>query len=281
MEQSSPGRRRARDGAITVAELVSRQPSAVREALHQLGVERVDAETTENGVGDAGTGSGTAHMRSRLVPRIAVVTVCALALCGAVTAAAMITGGRTGQFAQRGSGAEVIDSGVDQLSALRPDMLGRDPATAWGSSMPASTTRGQPSTTTERVNTPISPPTVSAITPPPTTPTPTTSKRPEIDPAIDLVQRFFKLLPLEPNSALGLLEPRLLGDDRPGVLSAWKSVTYISVQRIESRPDDKVFAAVILNQSHGRRTYMEQLLTVSRTNPKRITDLQLISAQRI
>jgi hypothetical protein len=277
VEQSTPGRRRARDGAVTVAELVSRQPSTVQQALHQLGVERVEAEP-EPGTGevdDGRIGPDTDGPRIRPVLRVAAVAASVLALCGAVTAAGIITSGRTGQFTQQRA-ASTEDSTIEGVAGLRPDVLDHDLSRP--NQQQVAPDSPPPMVVT---NTPIGPTPTATAAPNTTTHPPRTTSPPLVDPAIDVVKRFFHLLPVEPNNALGLVEPNLLGRDRPGFLNAWKSVRFVSVQRMENRPDGKVFAAVILHHGNGDRMYVEQLLTVTRSNPRRIKDVQLVSAQQI
>ncbi|SHG52174.1 hypothetical protein [Streptoalloteichus hindustanus] len=285
MDPSPSGRRHPRAGSISVAELIGQHPRPVRvPPPHLAEADRLVEEL----LGPAPTAEEDEEEGPRRVGRVARIvglTVGALVLCGAVAAAAMITGSPP-----HGGATTATPSTPSQISgvaALRPDVLDggltgrRDTAVATGAATAGATRTPGAATTT-------------AMTPTPTRvggPTSTTSgvgTRPiTTDPSagglgsgVEVVREFYRLLAVDPNAAFALLDPGLPGGDATGFATSWRGVRAVRLEDATPRLDGAVEARTAIQQADGGWLRVRQLLFVSETNPPRITGARLLSAQR-
>lgn len=96
--------------------------------------------------------------------------------------------------------------------------------------------------------------------------------------AEDLVRKFYANLPDSPAAAFDLLSPDVLDASLGEFLDAWSKVTSIDSVKVTQRADG-VHATVRMRLLGGGQLLLEQLLTVAES-PRRITGVQLLSAQR-
>ncbi|MFB9434031.1 hypothetical protein, partial [Streptoalloteichus tenebrarius] len=198
-----------------------------------------------------------------------------LVLCGAVAAAAVLTGSPPRGGATTGSaGAPTQISGV---AALRPDVLDRGlpgrretagaagVATTTGATPTRPAERGGPTTTATGVGT-------RSIT--------TDPSAGGLGSGVEVVREFYRLLAVDPHAAFALLDPGLHGGDPTGFTAPWQGVRAVRLEEVTPRPDGSVEARTAIHQADGGWLRVRQLLFVSETNPPRITGARLLSAQR-
>ncbi|MFD1050930.1 hypothetical protein ACFQ1S_38095, partial [Kibdelosporangium lantanae] len=84
----------------------------------------------------------------------------------------------------------------------------------------------------------------------------------------------------QPTQALGLLDGVLRASDLSHFVSSWSQVRDIQVLDVQQRSDNSLLAVVEMVLPDGGTARVQQLLTVTRTVPQRITGAEIISAQR-
>ncbi|RJQ79293.1 hypothetical protein D5S17_11280 [Pseudonocardiaceae bacterium YIM PH 21723] len=264
MNPSASGRRHERADSITVAELLEKQHATGTRELPRIVLPDPDhlefgedAELEEDGP----SGPMARWMRG------AGVLACCLTLCGSVAAAAMITNAPPGDEARS---VPVNSPGLTDAQALRPDWL-----------------------TGEQPQQPAAP--AVSTSPAGVAPTTTTSQKPQPGgllpgvqlpvgaAAIELVNRFYGLLPLDPRAAFALLEPNLLGPDPLGLIGSWRAVRAVQPDNVRLDPGDpnSVLATVRVQQADGSWVLMDHVFTLSESKPQRILHLTVKSIQKL
>jgi hypothetical protein len=273
VERPTSGRRHIRAGSITVAELIKNRPTPVRlpardddavtEEMVNVLAEPQPAAPAHQDV------SPNTHRRvparTRQAAKIAVLGVAAGVLCVSVAAASIITTHR-----QATPEAAVQPSvPMTDAQALLPNLFTLGPAAAQ-----RRTTNGLPLPPKGAATTTVDAP-PAAHAPAPSHPVPAE------DPInAELVRRYYDLLASQPTQALGLLDGVLRASDLSHFVSSWSQVRDIQVLDVQQRSDGTLLAVVAMALPDGGTARVQQLLTVTKTMPQRITGAEIISAQR-
>jgi hypothetical protein len=288
--------------SIPVADLIGKQrllPAATVLLREEAAADRPGGGASEPSDPPA---QDSPSSKAAKLGRIAGYSAGALALCGYVAAASLITG-RTQSV---GAVAQVAQpSAITGAAALRPDLLGAQlgapvdgrvtpttmtdqtpesnaPPTARPSEeqqgtpeggMPQATTEATPQTTQTPQATPLA--TAQSDSEQPVKTEPSTAGRGDAE----VVRQFYRLIRAQPAAAFGLLDPVLGGSDRSGFISSWSAVRAVNVERVESRPDKSILAVVSLQRSDGSWLVVQQLLRTTDTTPLRIAGVEILSAQ--
>jgi hypothetical protein len=235
------------------------------------------------------------------VARFAGYTAGALALCGYVAAASLITG-RMPSIGAVAPSAQ--PSAITGATALRPDLLGAQLGAPVDSPVTPTTTSDEtpvssvPPTArpsgeqqdTSNVGTPQATAQATPFATPqsdsqrpvnPSTAEPSTASPSAAGPDdnAEVVRQFYRLIRSQPAAAFGLIDPVLRGSDSSGFVSSWSAVRAVNVERVESRPDKSILAVVSLQRSDGRWLVVQQLLRTTDTTPLRIAGVEILSAQ--
>ncbi|WP_141980385.1 hypothetical protein [Saccharothrix saharensis] len=99
-------------------------------------------------------------------------------------------------------------------------------------------------------------------------------------PQVDIVRRFFELLPAKPAEASRMLSPELLGGSARDFAESWGHVQAITIESTALRPDGGVLAVVSMQERTGRWLRVEQLFRLTDTSVPRIVATEILSAQR-
>ncbi|MEU4740517.1 hypothetical protein AB0G02_08610 [Actinosynnema sp. NPDC023658] len=253
---TTSGRRHNRAGSVTVAELIRNQPTPVRIRTRDL------AAATHGLL----TGPPTAEVdpappgrRTARAAKLAGVVTGAVLLVASIAAASVLAGNRpAGPVEPR---VEPPGS-ITGSSALRPDLLSTRLDSGPGGAAPVQ--RAAPLA----VDAPQAPPIM--------VPPPQVDVGPE--PQVDIVRKFFELLPTRPSDASRLLSPELLGDARDFVES-WGHVQAITVESTALRSDGAVLAVVSMQERTGRWMRVEQVFRLTDTSVPRIVSTEVLTAQ--
>jgi hypothetical protein len=276
VERLTTGRRHIRAGSVHVTDLIGKPP-----------VELPDPRSPEAGQPDSGGALDTLLERSSEGPtshrrppskgaqlaKIAGLGLGAFVLCASVVYGSMITGRRDGPPAQAGARPAAQISGEE---ALLPDLLNQvvpSPDATGEPRLPHAPTQA-----TGRIDN-TGAPTVPAGPPAPEAPAAGPAASDESLSKIELVQRFYELVPTAPNQAFTLLDSTLLGTDLGEFVRSWTSVSDIQLLDVQPRGDD-VLAIVRLHLADGSYLRVQQLLEVANTVPRRIVGAEILSAQR-
>lgn len=293
MDHEVSGKRHVRDGSVTVAEIIGRQPHFVSGSpLNEIELPKpppVPRLARERPVDEV-------HPPS-LLARVATLTVGTLALLGAVGATAAISGTPPAQPPAQGpAGAPITGE-----NALRPDLVAQRlgylpqrapfPVTDTGlpsvrpTTVPSAAAPGPASQQPGAATTTGQPP-GSAGSPPAGLPsassapasTHETTAEPE-QPA-EVVRAFYQRLRDKSGDAQSLLSPGLLGSDLPGFLLSWRSVRAVEPIAITTQPDGSVLGTVAVQQANGSWLRLQQHFSLSAAHPPVIDRVELISAQQ-
>lgn len=300
MDHEVSGKRHVRAGAVTVAELIERQPSLIALPPEVL----LDMEI----------GAGVPQPRLAAVPerprpdevarppslraRILALTFGTIALLGAVSATAAISGAQpTGQVTQEPMGAPITGANalrpdkvaqrLGYLPQLQPQPLASTEQSASRPTMnqPGSTAPGQSSipsvapTASASPQLGLSSPQIPLIAPSDPTSSTTDMAVAAVSPT-DVVRSFYKRLEDKSGDAQTLLEPGLLGTDLPGFQLSWQSVRSVVPVSVTQQPDGSVLGTVSVQQSNGSWLRLQQHFTLSDARPPLIDRVELISAQQ-
>lgn len=269
---ATTGRRHARAGSISVAELMKQQPGPMRILSNE------DAATdalvtsllgpTENMTATTAVIPVVPGRRRRAktspAARAAGLLTGAIVLVAAITGAAVLVGKRPANTGVPVSERPVALSGA---SALRPDVLS---AQLPNERPPAQTTAG---------TTPMPMPQPSALlleTAEPSTPEVSVGPQPQVD----VVKRFYELLTTTPNAAAKLLSPDLVGASPREFAESWGKIKTVNVDQTSVRPDGSVLAVVSMQELDGSWLRIEQLFWLTDTSQPRIVGTEVLSAQR-
>lgn len=283
MDRLTTGRRHIRAGSVTVTELLSRQASPTHCSSPTAPDNKIPEIPTlddEDAVTDTIPAVvEAAHRREptrgvQLV-KLASLGVAGVVLCGAVTISSVVAH-------QRREAANTTARPSMQITggqALLPDKLAE--TLPEGATPMATPVRDRPfvapnSAQDEPASTSVQEP----ATPLSDTGTTASSGGTTLDPvsAEDLVRKFYANLPDSPAAAFDLLSPDVLDASLGEFLDAWSKVTSIDSVKVTQRADG-VHATVRMRLLGGGQLLLEQLLTVAES-PRRITGVQLLSAQR-
>ncbi|QFZ23396.1 hypothetical protein [Saccharothrix syringae] len=237
---------------MSVAELIRKQPTPLRlrprepAAAHALVLDLpVEPEPPRP------VGRGT---------KLAGVVTGVVVLLATVAAASALAG-------HRDAGPEPArveaPPGIDGPAALRPDLLSAE----LGGGPVAPPAAGGVDPVVVDV-----PPAGAVLMPPP-------DLTPGPRPQVEVVRRFYELLPAKPAEAARLLAPELLGGDARGFTSAWARVQAITIESTAPRPGG-VLAVVSMQERTGRWLRVEQLFRLSDTTVPRIVGVDVLSAQQ-
>ena len=256
---TTSGRRHNRAGSVTVAELIRKQPAPVRirtreqAATHGLIADllREENDTVLSG------------RRPTRATKLAGVTTGAIVLLASIAATAILADNRpTGPAEPRVEPpAAIIGS-----SALRPDLLSAHLGGGRPAGVPAQARLAAPSVADAPLESPV-------MVPPPQV-----DVGPE--PHVDIVRKFFELLPAKPAQAARLLSPDLLGGSARDFVESWGHVQAITIESTSLRPDGAVLAVVSMQERTGRWLRVEQLFRLTDTSVPRIVATEVLSAQR-
>ncbi|WP_086820944.1 hypothetical protein [Allokutzneria sp. NRRL B-24872] len=278
MERSTTGRRHQRAGAVTVAELIRKQPGVPRyPGADATGGYHFRSEVFER-VASGATSPQPVYSfdpdpdpepeegeHPLLKPlRTVGLVFGALLLAGSVVAASVITA----DYGPRGPLVQYQAPHLGGTLALRPDLvLDRlTNATKVNTALGAPGAK-QPSTSAK----PVAPVARQNSTWQPNAVTPTT--------AVEVVHEFFQRLQHRPDLALQMVDARLVGQDRAAFLKAWESVKSVQVKNVEQSRNG-VLGTATLELLNGTKLRMEQLLTLSVAEPRQIVAAELLSVQQ-
>jgi hypothetical protein len=242
-----------------VAELIRKQPTPVRirtreqAATHGLITDLLREEND----------TATPGRRPTRAAKLAGVATGALVLSASIAATAIFAGNRPAGPDEPYVAPPAAISGA---SALRPDLLSAELGVGRPAQVPAQARLAAPTPTDAPLESPV-------MVPPPQV-----DVGPE--PQVDIVRRFFELLPAKPREAARLLSPDLLGGSSRDFVESWGHVQAITIESTSLRPDGAVLAVVSLQERTGRWMRVEQLFRLTDTSVPRIVATEVLSAQR-
>lgn len=254
---TTSGRRHNRAGSVTVAELIRKQPTPVR-------IPSREQAATHALVGDLLTDEAdpTARRPSNRAAKFAGVATGAIVLVASVAAASILAGHRPhGPGQPDGRTPEPISGS----SALRPDVLSAELGGGRLDRPPAPAQHAAPLAADTPADSVVVVPSDLALGP---------------KPQVDVVRRFFELLPTNPADASRLLSPELVGEDARDFVASWSQVQAITIESTGMRPDGAVLAVVSMQERTGRWMRVEQVFWLTDTTVPRIVGTEVLSAQR-
>ncbi|WP_447004436.1 hypothetical protein ACRAKI_33225 [Saccharothrix isguenensis] len=198
------------------------------------------------------------------VVKLAGVATGAIVLFAAVATASIMAGNRPTGPEQPHAAAP---AGINGASALRPDVLS---AELGGGERPRPASAPAQHGAPPAVDLPVEPavvvPSAELVVGP--------------NPQVDVVRRFFELLPANPADASRLLSRDLLGGDAGDFVASWDEVQAITIESTTLRPDGTVLAVVSMQERTGRWMRVEQVFRLTETTVPRIVGAEVLSAQR-
>ncbi|MFI9814860.1 hypothetical protein [Saccharothrix variisporea] len=257
---TTSGRRHNRTGSVSVAELIRKQRTPLRiPSPEQAATQGLVTELLGEPV------HRSAPPPSRRGARIAGLVTGVLVLLTSVAAVAVLAG-------QRAPGPErprpVAPREISGSSALRPDVLsaelggGTGPAVPDGADAPAE----------------LVPMAADELEAPSAVPPPSVATGP--NPQVDVVRRFYELLPAKPAEAARLLSPELVGGSARDFVTSWDRIQAMTIESTTARPDGSVLAVVSMQERTGRWMRVEQVFWLTDTSQPRIIATRVLSAQR-
>lgn len=289
MDHEVSGKRHMRDGSVTVAELIGRQPYFVAGP---------SAAEFESQAADNTSASKTAQLtpedgdpRPSLRARIIALAVGTVALLGAVGATAAISGAQPAQPTAHNQDGSAPITGA---SALRPDLLAqrlgylppRAPFLLADTGLPATRMAAPaPATPSTQADASASPspsggsPTSSAAPPAAERSTVHYTTNGQQQPA-DVIREFYRRLRDKSGDAQALLDPALLGADLPGFESSWRSVRAVEPIAVVPQSDGSVLGTVAFQQQNGTWLRLQQHFSLNGARPPVIDRVELVSAQQ-
>jgi hypothetical protein len=247
-----------------VAELIRKQPTPVRIPSRE--------QTGAHGTVIAALGRQTvppARRPTNRVAKLAGVATGAIVLLASVAAASILAGNRPAGPVEPRTDSPVPISGSP---ALRPDVLsaelgGGAPLEQHPEPHPEPQPAPQPAPSTTDV------PPEPAVVPPPE---PAAGPNPQVD----VVRRFYELLPAKPADAARLLSSDLVGEDARDFVASWGRVQSITIESTTPQADGAVLAVVSMQERTGRWMHVEQVFRLTDTIVPRIVGTEVLSAQR-
>lgn len=240
------GRRRTRSGGVTVAELFQRRhPTRVPVGAQD----------------DSTTAEATFALAA---PRITMFVVAVLCLCSAATAISVITVHATAPSATAATPPAV--SGAD---ALRPDLIA---TMRWPFPDDRGLVEAPDSLTGTRAARPDPPsPQLS-----PETANPAAGSAEE---ARWISERFIDLLGRDPDAALDLLAPRLLGTHQSEVAESWAALRGVRLLESAVQPDGTVVTRTLLEHPGNGRSVLVHRFAVEPGPSARVLSVSLLAAR--
>jgi hypothetical protein len=283
VDRPTTGRRRVRAGSVHVTELIDKRvrqtgAPASSAARRALAPPQPIVHVLEQPEPDVPAPYRRPPSRGAQLAKLAGLGAATLVLCTAIAAATTISHERADRHVPADRPAPRITG--DQ--ALLPDRLDRTLPSAPAPAVDHRHSEPRPAAPEE---TGTQPPATPSVTPSEAAPPVVeASVEPAPEPVSDtisdiaLVERFYELLPSDPDSAFTLIAPDLLSATLGEFLDSWSTVTGIDVVDVRERAGG-VLAVVRMDLAGGGHLRIEQLLTVA-DSPRRITGVQLLSAQR-
>lgn len=260
---TTSGRRHNRTGSVSVAELIRKQRTPLRiPSPEQAATQGLVTELLGEPV------HRSAPPPSRRGARIAGLVTGALVLITSVAAVAVLAGHRApGPERPRAAAPREISG----HSALRPDVLSAE----LGGSAARTADVAEPDRPAEVAPVPMAAdePVAPSVVPPPSVAT-------GPDPHVDVVRRFYELLPAKPAEAARLLSAELVGGSGREFVAAWDRIQSITIESTSARPDGSVLAVVSMQERTGRWMRVEQVFWLTETTQPRIIGTRVLSAQR-
>lgn len=267
MDRLTTGRRRVRAGSVSVTELITKQAARPESPQGDVDV------TADLPIVSGGT--PTSHRRPAMhgaqFAKITGLGVATAVLCGAVGIASTIAHQRQVENEAANRPAEPISG----EQALLPDELDR--TLTRGGAKAVAPPAPDPVTQAPRAEA-NPPPATTTTTAPATAPADTGAAAPTPVSDLDVVRRFYETVPRDPAVAFGLISPELLHSTLGRFLESWSRVRSVDVLGLQKRADG-VLAIIRMQLADGRHIQLQQLLTVA-DSPRRIVDVELLSAQR-
>ncbi|MFD9734063.1 hypothetical protein [Umezawaea sp. NPDC059074] len=270
---TSGRRRHNRAGSITVAELIRKQPSPVRI----LSREEADTDGLVEDV--LGFEESTDKARTNRVAKVAGLMTGAIVLVASIAAASILAGNRPADTEEPLAAAPIELSGS---TALRPDLLsarlGHEAATPpaaetnTADTAPAPVPAPHAPLAADPKPDPSAPPTAAVAAPQ------TTAAASQ--PKIEVVRRFYELLPEDPAEASRMLTADLVGGDPLDFVRSWSTIKAITVDATTLKPDGSVLAELSMQELDGRWLRVEQRFWFADTSTPKIVGTELLSAQR-
>ncbi|WP_394615406.1 hypothetical protein JNUCC0626_37445 [Lentzea sp. JNUCC 0626] len=277
---ATTGRRHARAGAISVAELIKQQPTSIRilsnedaatDALVTSLLGPTETMTATTAVIPVVPGRRRRTVKPSRVGRVAGLVAGAVLLVSSIAGAAILAGKRPENAGVPVSERPVALSGS---SALRPDVLS---AQLPNERPPLQTTDGA---------VPMPQPSALLLENTAQEPAPEASElaTPEVSvgplPQVDVVKKFYELLTTKPGAAAKLLSPELVGASPAEFVNSWGKIKTVNVDQTSVRPDGSVLAVVSMQEADGSWLRIEQLFWLTSTTQPRIVGTEVLSAQR-
>lgn len=249
------GRRRAREGAVSVADLLRRQrPRPAQWDYYQY-------------LADELTRARAANTEERLPPAALRVTMCVLAallMCGAAGAVSAIIARPASSAARPAASSRPIHG----ASALRPDLLQR---AQWPYANNGGFSLDGNECTFEDYAADQQKPLFAFTAANPSAGS--TSSGP------GLVHEFYELLGTDPAAATALLAPGLLGKHRADVTRAWGEFTEVSTGPISVEPGGSILAEITARRRDDSRVAFRHRFIIGVGSDPRIVDAQLLAAR--
>ena len=226
--EARTGHGRDRDGAVPATELVHHLPDGWRDESGVLDLEPDvprDADLTPR----------------NLSTLLILAALCLVLLCGATAGMSAIT-----SYSPRHAGESTRQevTPISGARTFRPDLLhpARWPFTADPDSRGAAGSGDdQPASASEG---PKTPPRGEIRTPGRTT------------------TEFYSLLNTDPEGAVDMLSPELIGDQRDEIVRTWREITSVRATRVRPGPDGSVLAEVAVEYPDGDRITSHHELVV-------------------
>ncbi|MEJ2854622.1 MULTISPECIES: hypothetical protein [unclassified Saccharothrix] len=256
---TASGRRHNRTGSVSVAELIRKQRTPLRiPSPEQAATQGLVTELLGEPV------HRSAPPPSRRGARIAGLVTGVLVLLTSVAAVAVLAG-------QRAPGPErpraAAPREISGSSALRPDVLSAELG-GTGAAVP-----GRSDAPVELVPMAADEVEAQSVVPPPSVAT-------GPHPQVDVVRRFYELLPAKPAEAARLLAPDLVGGSGRDFIASWDRIQAMTIESTTARPDGSVLAVVSMQERTGRWMRVEQVFWLTDTSQPRIIATRVLSAQR-
>jgi hypothetical protein len=273
VDRLTTGRRHVRAGSVSVTELITKQATDSESPAPEPAGPATTGELPA--VTDAGPTSHRRQVsRGAQLAKIAGLSLATAALCSAVGVATTIAH----QRAEDTVSAPRPAARISGEQALLPDQLdrslGRDGASAIPPPKPDPATN-TPSATAEEATSTATAPAADAKAAPDS---PAAAPAPQLADDLDVVRRFYEVVPRDPELAFGLISPELLHSTLGQFLQSWSHVHSVDVLGLQQRADG-VLAVVRMQLNGNRHLQLQQLLTVA-DSPRRIVGVELLSAQR-
>lgn len=270
MDTEVSGKRHVRDGSVTVAELIRRQPSFVAVPMLPAEPEIAPPPTPEPApqlVPE--NGDRAPSLRARVLAA-AIGTV---ALCGVVGATAAISTARP--VDTPAAHAPATGSAITGTRALRPDLvaqrlgyLPRRGADAADTQLPAA---GRPA---------AGPGHDAAVDPEDQGDSAVHSPAADLTQPANVVREFYRRLQARSDDASSLLDPALLGTDLSGFRSSWAAVRGVRPESVTAQRDGSVLGTIAVQQPDGGWLRMQQRFFLTDARPPLIDRVELVSAQQ-